>query len=367
MEIKGFISYAHEDRELFEQFHKGITQHSRLYKNIQWTNWNDSQIKVGQKWHEAIQGAIADCAFAILLISPAFFDSDYIEKNELRLFLERYREDDTFLIFPVLIRSCHFDQVQELSNIQHFVPDGDKYGCPGEKNLPFSKIFGKISEMDDYFMACVDALEKSLEKVLAAREQKKAAVAAAAEISAGNESFAIIPCAGLTPKDVFNVGRARSVRENLYWKRQRVDDTIKELLDKGENIMILGNPLAGKTRAFYEAIKGRAGWWLIKPKRGAAGREPVLPPLPDGPAIAFFDDIHGYAGKDSHHLGRVLEQLMEAEIPIAAACRKGPEYLAFRAGTQDLELDFREVVIEKMSVEEERNFLQTAGASDAKS
>ncbi len=168
--IKGFISYSHEDEELFELFKKGISKHSRLYKNIDWDIWTDKDISVGQKWHEAIQQAVNDCAFAVLLLSVDFFNSTYIEENELRLFLQRQKDDDTFLIFPVLLRECSFEQIPGLNELQHFVPNGARYGLPNEKHLPFN-FLGKSKYIDRYFMDCINALEKSLKKVLAAREK----------------------------------------------------------------------------------------------------------------------------------------------------------------------------------------------------
>ena len=42
---------------------------------------------------------------------------------------------------------------------------------------------------------------------------------------------------------------------NEYYFRREEDDKIDQILKSTENLLVLGKPLAGKTRAVYEAVK----------------------------------------------------------------------------------------------------------------
>jgi len=74
------ISYSHADEELCKEFLKMVrptAQKNGL--NI----WSDHEIPVGAKWRAEIERALERARIAVLLVSPDFLNSSFIENNEL--------------------------------------------------------------------------------------------------------------------------------------------------------------------------------------------------------------------------------------------------------------------------------------------
>jgi hypothetical protein len=99
--VKGFISYAHDDHPELVDFRKNIRSTERAY-GVDF--WADHRIGAGDYWSTKIADAIAAAQVHILLMSPAFFDSDYIFDHELPGIESKCSGGD--LIVPVLLKRC---------------------------------------------------------------------------------------------------------------------------------------------------------------------------------------------------------------------------------------------------------------------
>jgi cellulose biosynthesis protein BcsQ len=76
--IPVFISYSHED----EAWRKRLQEMLAPIKG-QLDVWDDKRIEVGDLWREEIRGALAATKVAVLLVSPSFLDSKFIQSEEL--------------------------------------------------------------------------------------------------------------------------------------------------------------------------------------------------------------------------------------------------------------------------------------------
>ena len=73
-----FISYAHEDQDVFEK----LRSHLKAFKsNRQILAWSDQSIGPGDAWSARIKFAISRTQAAILLVSRHFFASEFIREH----------------------------------------------------------------------------------------------------------------------------------------------------------------------------------------------------------------------------------------------------------------------------------------------
>ena len=119
--IRYFVSYAHHDEQ---QALKLLTPLRHLFDSSQDYNfegWRDDTILPGERWHDEIQRAIAQCSFGLLLVSPAFLASGYIRKNELPAFVldDGSSPSPNRRAIPVTLKSVPFDGTIDLKGLQH--------------------------------------------------------------------------------------------------------------------------------------------------------------------------------------------------------------------------------------------------------
>ena len=71
--------------------------------------WSDRQIEAGARWASEIEQALASARVVLLLVSPSFLASDFIDQNELGPVLAAAR-DGSKKILGVLLSQCLWDQ-----------------------------------------------------------------------------------------------------------------------------------------------------------------------------------------------------------------------------------------------------------------
>ena len=81
--LRFFVSYAHLDQSLKQDLQSRLLIRLKSHKSLHFDHWSDGDIRVGTNWFEAIQQAMEQCDFAILLVSPEFLSRDFIRENEL--------------------------------------------------------------------------------------------------------------------------------------------------------------------------------------------------------------------------------------------------------------------------------------------
>ena len=108
-----FISYSHKDERWFNELEKMLSPVQSKLKI-----WHDQMIEPGAKWKEEISKALESAKAAVLLVSPDFLDSEFIQKHELPPLLEAAKGDGCRILWinvkASLIGSTSLDDYQAL-------------------------------------------------------------------------------------------------------------------------------------------------------------------------------------------------------------------------------------------------------------
>ncbi len=72
--------------------------------------WHDGKLLPGDPWNQKIRSALADAELILLLVSPAFLESNYARKTELRLALDRTSIGRSRLV-PIILESCDWTKM----------------------------------------------------------------------------------------------------------------------------------------------------------------------------------------------------------------------------------------------------------------
>ncbi len=97
--VRVFISYQHSDAEWLDELGGWLRPHLLRHEM---TAWADRGIPAGEDWEAAILSAIEQATVAVLLVSDAYLRSNYIQKVELPVLLERVQAGRIRLV-PVCI------------------------------------------------------------------------------------------------------------------------------------------------------------------------------------------------------------------------------------------------------------------------
>lgn len=100
-----FISYCHQDTKWISELRKHLSPYVR---KGQVTIWDDSRISPGAEWRNEILTALDNTRVAVLLVSPSFLASDFINDEELPRLLKSAEQDGiTIMWIPVSASSYH--------------------------------------------------------------------------------------------------------------------------------------------------------------------------------------------------------------------------------------------------------------------
>ena len=79
--------------------------------------WEDRRIDAGDEWNKSIQEAINDCDLALLLVSPDYVASRFIQEDEQPKLLQR-RQEIQLRVMPIIVRPCLWQSEPVLKDLQ---------------------------------------------------------------------------------------------------------------------------------------------------------------------------------------------------------------------------------------------------------
>lgn len=109
-----FISYSSVDKI----WHDRLLRHLRpLVRGNRISVFTNMNIRVGRDWRQEILGALESATIAVLLVSAAFLESDFIMNHELPPLLAAAAARGT-IIMPVIVEDSLYDKMPDLARFQ---------------------------------------------------------------------------------------------------------------------------------------------------------------------------------------------------------------------------------------------------------
>jgi len=97
-----FVSYSHADRAWLGELQRVFQS---LPAAVRVDAWDDTRIAPGSRWQGEIKEALDTAAAAVLLLSPAFFRSEFIATHELPEVLAAANRGE-LVILPLVVAPC---------------------------------------------------------------------------------------------------------------------------------------------------------------------------------------------------------------------------------------------------------------------
>ena len=245
------MSYSHKDKKWLEKLK---TMLQPLIRKGAMEVWDDSRIKPGAKFQEEIQNALDSAKVAVLLVTPDFLASDFIQKEELPALLAS-AEKEGLTVFWI---ACSASAYEETAIAEYQAANDPKRPLDGLSRPRLNEELVKIARKIKSAIG-LERVQEDLHPVI--RGQTK-------EESRGEETTSLPPKQRLGEKELrilkeLAIGprtlRTRtSVARETGIEKPEVDRIMSELARKG---------LVGTKMVAMETGEKRRRWFITEAGR----------------------------------------------------------------------------------------------------
>ncbi len=141
--LKIFISYNHRDEIVKDEL---IIKLTTLKEKGLISVWEDRKIIPGQKWDNEIEQQLQEAEVALLLVSPDFLNSRYINDVELPKVIQKEKAGE-MIVIPILIRECDFIKRSDIAKFQALPNDAKPLSLWDNKREAWQNIIYNLERM----------------------------------------------------------------------------------------------------------------------------------------------------------------------------------------------------------------------------
>lgn len=226
MRNKVFFSYSQPDKQWLDKILIGLKPYLRQQPLLL---WDETKIQAGKEWLKEINDALSSAKVAVLLVSPDFLASDFIDKQILPPLLDAAVHEGLTLLW-IAVRTCSY-QLTEI----------ERYQAVNSPSMPLAVLTD--SELDN-------ALVSICQQIASAANQ------------ATDKIIVHVPTPGITinGEHIASCARIQHIIENYFgvdtcFIRQReLEDLFKSVLD-GTRQILQGPRGVGKTALLRQLLK----------------------------------------------------------------------------------------------------------------
>jgi formylglycine-generating enzyme required for sulfatase activity len=272
-----FISYSHLDRSWLERLRKNLKSLETRY-GLQ--RWDDSRLQAGDLWREEIEHALARAKVALLLVSPDFLASDFIDGVELPP-LFKAAEREGLKILWVHLRPAYWECHEDIAKYQRVIPRSRAVSLLSD------------AEQDEAMVQIAKEIQAAFTQIEAQREalQKAAEAEALASTQADNATRA-------------EADRLRKIVEQLEAEKKELQGRVNQ-----------ASPSLGTHQGLAQIqIPTKRGWIVREGSQWQIKKEAI--------------SVGGYEQKLAEGMGLRLVQIPAGRFEMGSpAADEGPQHL----------------------------------------